>query len=105
MAQRLRESKSVFEKWFAGSTGNPPVPSGDSPDETGATVRGNEHVLFATLLAAIPVGESPTGAGGSPAPPIFKTGSNGADSRVSPLTADWERGTKRDTRSVQCVIR
>ena len=38
--------KGVFEKWFVGSTGDPPVPSGDSP----------------------------TGVGGSPAPPIFKTG-------------------------------
>ena len=66
--------KSVFEKWFAGSTGDPPVPSGDSPDETGAAVRGNEHGLFATLLVAVPVGGSPTGAGESPAPPIFKTG-------------------------------
>jgi hypothetical protein len=36
---------------------------------------GNGRGLFAPLLAAIPVGGSPTGAGGSPAPPIFKTGS------------------------------
>src|SRR5438552_8422353 len=66
---------SVFEKWFGGSTGDPPVPSGDSPDGTGATVRANGDRLFATSLAAVPVGGSPTGAGGSPAPPIFKTGS------------------------------
>src|SRR5882724_13285830 len=69
-------AQSVSEKWFAGSTGDPPVPSGDSPDGTGATVRANGHGLFATLLAAVPVGGSPTGAGGSrgsPAPPIFKT--------------------------------
>src|SRR6266550_9307812 len=68
-------AQSVFEKWFAGSTGDPPVPSGDSPDGTGAIVRGKAQGLFATLLAAVPVGGSPTGAGGSPAPPIFKTGS------------------------------
>src|SRR5882724_8761482 len=71
MAQPLAAdwtAKSVFEKWFAGSTGEPPVPSGDSPDETGATVRANGHGAFATLLAEVPVG-------GSPAPPIFKTGS------------------------------
>src|SRR6266481_464882 len=68
-------AKSVFEKWFAGSTGDPPVPSGDSPDETGATVRANGDGAFATLLAEVPVGGSPTGAGGSPAQPIFKTGS------------------------------
>src|SRR5438477_4329685 len=58
-------SDSVFEKWFAGSTGDPPVPSGDSPDGTGATVRANGDRLFATFLAAVPVGGSPTGAGGS----------------------------------------
>ena len=65
----------MFGKWFAGSTGDPPVPSGDSPDGTAATVRANGHGLFATLPAAVPIGGSPTGAGGSPAPPIFKTGS------------------------------
>src|SRR6266540_2101084 len=37
--------KRVFEKWLAGSTGDPPVPSSDSPERE------------------------------SPAPPIFKTGS------------------------------
>ena len=65
----------MFEEWFAGSTGDPPFPSGDSPDGAGATVRANGLGLFATLLAAVPVGGSPTGAVGSPAPPIFKTGS------------------------------
>jgi len=51
------------------------VPPGDAPDGTGATVRAKGHGLLATLLAAVPVGESLIGAGGSPAPPIFKTGS------------------------------
>src|SRR5436309_3924862 len=69
--------RRVFGKRFAGSTGDSPVPSGDSPDGTAATVRANGHGLFATLPAAVPVGGSPTGAGGSPAPPIFKTGSEG----------------------------
>src|SRR5436190_12860159 len=41
----------------------------------GATIQANGDGLFATLLAAVPVGGSPTGAGGSSAPPIFKTGS------------------------------
>src|SRR6266545_7717695 len=81
-------TECVFEKLFTGSTGDPPVPSGDSPDGTGATDPGNAQGFFATLLAAVPIGESPTGAGGpsprrsgfghaggSPAPPIFKTGS------------------------------
>src|SRR5439155_27373407 len=57
--------ESVLEKWFSGSTG-------DSPDGTGGTVRANRRGLFATLLAAVPVGGSPTGSRGSPAPPIFK---------------------------------
>jgi hypothetical protein len=55
----------VFEKWFAGSTGDPPVSSGDSPDGTEAKVPPNGNGLFAKLLAAIPVGESP-------APPLFQ---------------------------------
>src|SRR5436309_10580359 len=70
--------RRVFGKRFAGSTGDSPVPSGDSPDRTGATVRANGHGLFTTLPAAVPVGGSPAGAGGSPAPPIFKTGSKRA---------------------------
>src|SRR2546426_7854215 len=53
--------RRVFGKRFAGSTGDSPVPSGDSPDGTGATVRGNR--LFATLLAAVPVGGSPARGG------------------------------------------
>src|SRR5437762_12771622 len=68
-------AKGVFEKWFAGSTGDPPVSSGDSPDGTKGIVRANGHGFFATLPAAVPVGGSPTGTGGSPAPPIFKQGS------------------------------
>jgi len=41
----------------------------------GAAIQANGDGLFATLLAAVPVDGSPTAAGGSPAPPIFKTGS------------------------------
>src|SRR5437870_3601721 len=54
-------AQSVFEKWFAGSAGEPPVPSGDSPDGTGTTVRANGEPSFRDA----PVGGSPTGAGGS----------------------------------------
>src|SRR5258705_11551042 len=43
-------------KWFPGSTGDPPVPSGDPPDGTETTIRGNENGLFATWLSAVPVG-------------------------------------------------
>src|SRR5437773_4298059 len=70
-----RCAQSVFENSVLGSTGHWPLPSGDSPDGTGATVRANGHGVFATMLAEVPVGRSPTGAGESPAPPIFKTGS------------------------------
>src|SRR5439155_8640641 len=69
-----RKPESLFLKMvWTGSTGDAPVPSGDSPDGTGTTVRANRRRLFATLLAAVPVGGSRTGAGGSPAPPIFET--------------------------------
>ena len=47
--------------------------TGDLPDGTGTTVGGNENGLFTTWLSAVPVGGSPTGAGESPAPPIFNT--------------------------------
>jgi hypothetical protein len=67
--------RACLKKWCAGSTGDTPVPSGDSPDGTGAIVRANGHGLFAELLAAVPVGGSSRLRVGSesPAPPIFKT--------------------------------
>jgi len=46
--------------------------TGDSPDGMEATVRANGNGLFLSFLSAIPVGESPTGAGESPALPIFQ---------------------------------
>src|SRR5438552_10589890 len=63
----------MFGKWFPGSRGDPTVPSGDRTDGTETTIRGNENGLFEMWLSAVPVGGSPTGAGESPAPPIFKT--------------------------------
>ena len=63
----------MFEKSFLGSTGDPPVPSGDSPDGMGAAVPSNRDGLFESLLSAVLVGGSPTGAGESPVLPIFKT--------------------------------
>src|SRR5213592_2670593 len=56
---------SLFGNWFPGGTGDPPVPSGDPPDGTETTIRSNENGLFTTWLSAVPVGGSPTGAGGS----------------------------------------
>ncbi len=55
-----------------GSTGDSPVPSGDPPDGTG---RRNAHAHTSLLQAgvsSVPLGESPSGAGGSPAPPALK---------------------------------
>ena len=66
-------SKSLSENSSLGSTGDSPVPSGDSPDGTGATVPGNNDGLLGTLRSTVPVGGSPTGAGESPALPIFQT--------------------------------
>src|SRR5262245_4085264 len=54
-----------------GSTGDPPVPSGDSPDGLAATAQ-YHRTSFPRLPSDVPVGESPTGAGGSPALPSFK---------------------------------
>src|SRR5438034_8298021 len=89
-------AKSLFGKWFAGSPVDPPVLSDDSPDGTGATARSNRHGLFATLLVVFPVGGSPTGAGGSPAPPIFKTASKMAMLAIDDMAFTspflWVRG-------------
>ena len=71
-AQAVRIRKSVFAKSSPGSTGDPPVPSGDPPDGTGETLRANGDGRFVKLRSAIPVGESPTGAGGSPALPVLR---------------------------------
>ena len=48
------------------STGHWPVPSGDSPDGIGVTAAANRR----NALGPVPVRGSPTGAGGSPAPPM-----------------------------------
>src|SRR6185503_11114878 len=52
-----------------GSTGDPPVPSGDSQDGTSGQVRGGKNGPHANERSTVPVGGSPTRAGGSPAPP------------------------------------
>jgi xanthine dehydrogenase accessory factor len=61
-----------------GGTGDPPVSSGDPPDEMGTTVRINEDGLSTTPLSAVPVGGSPTGAGGSPVLPFHPS-----------ISSDW----------------
>ena len=72
-------TQRVFEKPFWGSTGDPPVPSGDSPDGTAATVRAHGDGLFPAWLTGVPVGGSPTVAGEPPALPISKTRSETTD--------------------------
>jgi hypothetical protein len=67
-------AKGVSEKSFSGGTGDPP--DGNPPDGRERTGRTNGNALFARRPFAIPVGGSPTGAGGSPAPPIYQTRSN-----------------------------
>jgi len=68
-------SKSVFENSFPGSTGDSPVPSGDSPDGTRTTIQIEGDALFARVRSTVTVGGSPTEAGESPALPFFQTGS------------------------------
>jgi serine/threonine protein kinase len=70
-----RLSRNLFERSAMGSTGDPPVPSGDPPDGTGIASQSEPDADFAAAAVSIPVGESPTGAGESPAPPIFHAGS------------------------------
>jgi len=57
-----------------GSTGDSPVPSGDSPDGTTAWFSSIKKADCDVAHVAVPVGGSPTGAGESPALPILKTG-------------------------------
>jgi len=67
--------ESLLEKPVMGSTGDPPVPSGDPPDGTGRASQTKPDSAFATRAVSLPVGGSPTGAGGSPAPPVLQTSS------------------------------
>jgi hypothetical protein len=55
----LKQRKRRAPPLLAGSTGDPPVPSDESPDGTGAADRTNDNGPFTRLLAALPVGESP----------------------------------------------
>ncbi len=57
--------------------------TGDPPDGTGVTVRANETGLFTRQASAIPVGGSPTGAGESPALPIFKARSKSSSKKLA----------------------
>jgi len=61
-----RDAGYVFT---VGSTGDSPVPSGDPPDGTEHGIEGNNAVFSHSSYTTTPPGESPGGAGGSPAPP------------------------------------
>jgi len=57
---------------YAGSTGDSPVPSGDSPDGTRGVSIPSEDAVSLRARTHGPVGGSPTGAGGSPALPTHE---------------------------------
>ena len=65
-------AQSVFENSVLGGTGHWPVPAGDSPDGTATRLRVRKDAAVLDLVSVHPVGESPTGAGESSAPPIFR---------------------------------
>jgi 2-oxoglutarate dehydrogenase E2 component (dihydrolipoamide succinyltransferase) len=79
-----------------GSTGDSPVPSGDSPDgsEKASAIHSGSRSTQAT--STIPVGGSPTGAGESPAPPILETAKAGVEKRAFPEPAGARAGGARE---------
>ena len=76
--RRPGDFMSLFEKPDLGSTGYQPVPSGDSPDGRKRAFPAKLDAGFVARVAPLSFGGSPTEAGESPAPPIFKTGSKSA---------------------------
>ena len=73
MTRPPRTVQCTSEKALLGSTSCQPVPSGDSPDGTGEASQGCPGTGFPFGAVPIPLGEPPTGAGGSPAPPVLLT--------------------------------
>jgi len=91
-----------------GSTGNLPVPSGNLPDGAG---RGDQSAKSYSLqrdVSAVPLGGSPSGAGGSPAPPMpNKYGSLSVrkpDSGVTLLPAGETRFNQTDQPGIYEVL-
>ena len=76
-------AKRASENSILGSTGDPPVQFGDSPAGTRATLRINNDGLAEAWPPLLPIGESPIGAGESPALPTFPARSKPAASRRS----------------------
>jgi internalin A len=71
MVKADKQERQVLVR-VIGSTGDPPVPSGDSPDGTGRASFTNRRSVAIAAASTIPIGGSPTGAGESPALPIQK---------------------------------
>jgi K+-transporting ATPase ATPase B chain len=63
--------------FFEGGTGHRPVPSGDSPDGKGEGKKRRD--AKDSVVSVVPVGGSPTGAGGSPALPTRSIRKGAAD--------------------------
>jgi hypothetical protein len=78
-----RDAGYVFT---VGSTGDSPVPSGDPPDGTEHGIEGNNAVFSHSSYTTTPPGESPGGAGGSPAPPSVNRDSG-------PRQHSWWKGS------------
>src|SRR6266446_1152137 len=71
--------QSVSGNSCLGSTGHWPVAPGDSPDGTGSVPEASKARPLGRRRLTLPVGESPTGTGGSPVLPIFRTRSQHRD--------------------------
>ena len=69
--------KSLSEHAIMGGTGHWPVPSGDPPDGTARWLGVSKSPVSRSGPVPFRSARSPTGAGGSPAPPISQTGSKG----------------------------
>jgi len=72
--------------YSVGSTGDSPVPSGDPPGGTEHGIEGNNTVSSHSSYTTTPPGESPGGAGGSPAPPSVNRDSG-------PRQHSWWKGS------------
>ncbi len=91
VAEKVLGTLLIEHKSAKGSTGDSPVPPGDSPGGTGVTPQSAGGAPLATHLSTIPVGESPTGTGGSSVPPISL-----ASAKVINLTRPWKRAKYKD---------
>jgi hypothetical protein len=70
-AHRPRRAAGIVPAYLfsVGSTGDPPVPSGDPPDGMESSIERKGTTFSHSVIAVVPPGGSPGGAGGSPALP------------------------------------